>query len=237
MVKRQPAFLSLDHTNVGKEQLEWLLQRLFELQGLSLQNCSRALVHSFHGSFAFLSCLDLSWLSSFNHTNLTTLLTSPVTQAPGSQQISSRFQNLLELRVAGTEVDDHSVLLICQRLKRLTLLDLSFCIHVSDDSVSHLTSPLQDIPQDDQDEEQSPERNNSSSKAPKPSYATPPCSTAHKVHKDFKAASTESAGDPAYTYCPLPKLTTLLLMGCAWINSQLVLQSQRPNLKIVHCIE
>lgn len=234
-VKRQPGRVDLSHTNVRKDQLEWLLQRLFELKELRLQNCSSVLLDCFKAAFPFLTHLDLSWLSTFNHLHLNNLFSSQLQQHPGVDSTTARFANLLEFRIAGTEVDDSSIKLISQHLRRLRLLDISFCINVTHHTITFLTNPLQHIPEDEQSEKVSPANNIKANGLP---CGTPVNAMPNVLRAaDNETATTTTDQYSAYIYCPLPQLTTLLIKGCNWIDSQVLLDSQRPNLQISLSLE
>ena len=219
-VKRQPSSVSLDYTNIRPDQLTWLLKRLFDLKSLSLQNSSCSLVQSFQPSFPFLASLDLSWLSNFTHGHLSLLLTSPLSLKPGTRQNATRFPKLQQLKLAGTLVTDDSVKLISQHLKVLNLLDLSFCINISDSSIAYITKPLENITETDVPEDMQK-----------------PCDKTDTLKNNMEVDSEPLNHNCTIQTFPLQHLTTLSINNCVWISSDVASQSHRPSLTIYHCCD
>lgn len=85
--------------------------------------------------------LDLSKVEDLKDTQLKELLATPHLAQGASGVPTGRFQKLLELGLAGTELTDASARLLIGHVPALKRLDLSHCGNISDQMLLTLTSP------------------------------------------------------------------------------------------------
>lgn len=143
IVRRQPASLCLDWTNIAKRQLAWLLGRLSQLRHLSLQGCNWAT-----GVCALKTCtcppltsLDLGFVSGLNDSSVREVLSPPPDSRPGLIDKTSRLKHLKILSLAGCNITDVALRYIAQHLPHLESLDLSSCGRVTDAGVAQIATP------------------------------------------------------------------------------------------------
>lgn len=60
--------------------------------------------------------------------------------SPGQLDNRSKLRNVVDLRLAGLDITDTSLRLIIRYMPLLSKLDLSYCNHVTDQSVNILTA-------------------------------------------------------------------------------------------------
>ncbi|XP_035246899.1 lysine-specific demethylase 2B isoform X1 [Anguilla anguilla] len=141
IIRRQPASLDLSWTNISKKQLSWLINRLPGLRMLYLAGCSWVAVSALcTSSCPLLRTLDLQWVEGLKDAQMRDLLSPPTDNRPGQVDSRSKLRNVVDLRLAGLDVTDVSLRLIIRYMPLLSRLDLSYCNHISDQSINVLTA-------------------------------------------------------------------------------------------------
>ena len=141
IVKRQPNHLDLSWTNVSWKQLTWLLPRIPQIKTLKLAGCSASAVTAICTSNCpLMKSLDLSWIDAFDDDLFRELVSSPHDQRPGLSETKTRLRNIQELSIAGSEVTDASIRMICSTFPQLTKLDLSNCSRITDMGITILSA-------------------------------------------------------------------------------------------------
>lgn len=141
IIRRQPAALDLSWTNISKKQLSWLINRLPGLRMLLLSGCSWVAVSALcTSSCPLLRTLDVQWVEGLRDAQLRDLLSPPTDNRPGQLDNRSKLRNVVDLRLAGLDITDTSLRLLIRYLPLLSKLDLSYCNHVTDQSVNILTA-------------------------------------------------------------------------------------------------
>uniref|UniRef100_A0A8C7F254 Lysine-specific demethylase 2B n=1 Tax=Oncorhynchus kisutch TaxID=8019 RepID=A0A8C7F254_ONCKI len=136
IIRRQPVALDLSWTNISKKQLSWLINRLPGLRMLLLSGCSWVAVSALcTASCPLLRTLDVQWVEGLKDAQMRDLLSPPTDNRPGS-----KLRNVVDLRLAGLDITDISLRLLIRYMPQLTRLDLSYCNHVTDQSVNILTA-------------------------------------------------------------------------------------------------
>uniref|UniRef100_A0A665VY72 [histone H3]-dimethyl-L-lysine(36) demethylase n=1 Tax=Echeneis naucrates TaxID=173247 RepID=A0A665VY72_ECHNA len=134
IIRRQPVALDLSWTNISKKQLSWLINRLPGLRVLLLSGCSWVAVSALcTSSCPLLRTLDVQWVEGLKDAQMRDLLSPPTDNRPG-------IYYLYDLRLAGLDITDTSLRLIIRYMPLLSKLDLSYCNHVTDQSVNILTA-------------------------------------------------------------------------------------------------
>lgn len=144
IIRRQPVSLNLGDTNISKKQLMWLINRLQGLLELNVAGCPWSSVCALCQTVCpCLKLLDLSRVEDLKDSHLRELLAPPPdSRTAHGETRTGRFQNVTELRLAGLELTDASCRLLVRYVPHLTRLDLSHCVHITDQAVHTLTSPL-----------------------------------------------------------------------------------------------
>lgn len=144
IIRRQPVSLNLGDTNISKKQLMWLINRLQGLLELNVAGCPWSSVCALCQTICpCLKLLDLSRVEDLKDSHLRELLAPPPdSRTAHGETRTGRFQNVTELRLAGLELTDASCRLLVRYVPHLTRLDLSHCVHITDQAVHTLTSPL-----------------------------------------------------------------------------------------------
>ncbi|CAG5867425.1 unnamed protein product [Menidia menidia] len=165
IIRRQPVALDLSWTNISKKQLSWLINRLPGLRVLLLSGCSWVAVSALcTSSCPLLRTLDVQWVEGLKDAQMRDLLSPPTDNRPEMsshvggtgnrcQQFTlhfgfidsqldnrSKLRNVEDLRLAGLDITDTSLRLIIRYMPVLSKLDLSYCNHVTDQSVNILTA-------------------------------------------------------------------------------------------------
>uniref|UniRef100_A0A8C6T7N9 Lysine-specific demethylase 2B n=1 Tax=Neogobius melanostomus TaxID=47308 RepID=A0A8C6T7N9_9GOBI len=141
IIRRQPAALDLSWTNISKKQLSWLINRLPGLRVLLLSGCSWVAVSALcTSSCPLLLTLDVQWVEGLRDAQMKDLLSPPTDNRPGQLDNRSKLRNVVDLRLAGLDITDTSLRLLIHYLPLLSKLDLSYCNHVTDQSVNILTA-------------------------------------------------------------------------------------------------
>ncbi|XP_013859222.1 lysine (K)-specific demethylase 2Bb isoform X2 [Austrofundulus limnaeus] len=141
IIRRQPVALDLSWTNISKKQLSWLINRLPGLRVLLLSGCSWVAVSALcTSSCPLLRTLDIQWVEGLKDAQMRDLLSPPTDNRPGQLDNRSKLRNVEDLRLAGLDVTDTSLRLIIRYMPLLSKLDLSYCNHVTDQSVNILTA-------------------------------------------------------------------------------------------------
>ncbi|KAJ8346660.1 hypothetical protein SKAU_G00280610 [Synaphobranchus kaupii] len=141
IIRRQPASLDLSWTNISKKQLSWLINRLPGLRMLHLAGCSWVAVSALcTSSCPLLRTLDLQWVEGLKDAQIRDLLSPPTDNRPGQVDSRSKLRNVVDLRLAGLDITDISLRLIIRYMPLLSCLDLSYCNHISDQSINVLTA-------------------------------------------------------------------------------------------------
>ncbi|XP_015787809.1 lysine-specific demethylase 2A [Tetranychus urticae] len=139
IVRRQPLHLNLSWTNISKRQLAWLMARLPQLQTLNLTGSSAASISALCScNCPLLRKIDLSWVDSLNDNLIKDLLSYPSDSRPGLLETKTRLRLLTDISVAGSDISDVSIRLLCNHLPQLTRIDLSNCQKVTDMGVGFL---------------------------------------------------------------------------------------------------
>uniref|UniRef100_A0A3Q0SEF2 Lysine-specific demethylase 2B n=1 Tax=Amphilophus citrinellus TaxID=61819 RepID=A0A3Q0SEF2_AMPCI len=141
IIRRQPVALDLSWTNISKKQLSWLINRLPGLRVLLLSGCSWVAVSALcTSSCPLLRTLDVQWVEGLKDAQMRDLLSPPTDNRPGQLDNRSKLRNVEDLRLAGLDITDASLRLIIRYMPLLSKLDLSYCNHVTDQSVNILTA-------------------------------------------------------------------------------------------------
>uniref|UniRef100_A0A8C7DLV9 Lysine-specific demethylase 2B n=1 Tax=Oncorhynchus kisutch TaxID=8019 RepID=A0A8C7DLV9_ONCKI len=141
IIRRQPVALDLSWTNISKKQLSWLINRLPGLRMLLLSGCSWVAVSALcTASCPLLRTLDVQWVEGLKDAQMRDLLSPPTDNRPGQLDNRSKLRNVVDLRLAGLDITDTSLRLLIRYTPQLTRLDLSYCNHVTDQSVNILTA-------------------------------------------------------------------------------------------------
>ncbi|XP_028908779.1 lysine-specific demethylase 2B isoform X3 [Ornithorhynchus anatinus] len=141
IIRRQPVTLDLSWTNISKKQLSWLINRLPGLRDLLLSGCSWIAVSALcSSSCPLLRTLDVQWVEGLKDAQMRDLLSPPTDNRPGQIDNRSKLRNLAELRLAGLDITDASLRLIIRHMPLLSRLNLSYCNHVTDQSINLLTA-------------------------------------------------------------------------------------------------
>ncbi|XP_047447300.1 lysine (K)-specific demethylase 2Ba isoform X5 [Mugil cephalus] len=141
IIRRQPLSLDLSWTNISKKQLSWLINRLPGLRVLKLSGCSWAAVSALcTSSCPLLRTLDVQWVEGLKDPQMRDLLSPPTDNRPGQLDNRCKLRNVEDLRLAGLDITDTSLRLICRQMPLLSRLDLSYCNHINDQSVNLLTA-------------------------------------------------------------------------------------------------
>ncbi|XP_077015895.1 lysine-specific demethylase 2B isoform X2 [Tamandua tetradactyla] len=141
IIRRQPVSLDLSWTNISKKQLSWLINRLPGLRDLVLSGCSWIAVSALcSSSCPLLRTLDVQWVEGLKDAQMRDLLSPPTDNRPGQMDNRSKLRNIVELRLAGLDITDASLRLIIRHMPLLSRLHLSYCNHVTDQSINLLTA-------------------------------------------------------------------------------------------------
>ncbi|XP_043924590.1 lysine-specific demethylase 2B isoform X2 [Protopterus annectens] len=141
IIRRQPVTLDLGWTNMSKKQLSWLTNRLPGLRNLVLAGCSWVAVSALCSSNCpLLHTLDLQWVEGLKDAQMRDLLSPPTDNRPGQLDNRSKLRNLVELHLSGLDVTDVSLRLIIRYMPQLKKLNLSYCNHLTDQSINLLTA-------------------------------------------------------------------------------------------------
>uniref|UniRef100_A0A2K5XSM4 Lysine-specific demethylase 2B n=1 Tax=Mandrillus leucophaeus TaxID=9568 RepID=A0A2K5XSM4_MANLE len=141
IIRRQPVSLDLSWTNISKKQLSWLINRLPGLRDLVLSGCSWIAVSALcSSSCPLLRTLDVQWVEGLKDAQMRDLLSPPTDNRPGQMDNRSKLRNIVELRLAGLDITDASLRLIVRHMPLLSKLHLSYCNHVTDQSINLLTA-------------------------------------------------------------------------------------------------
>ncbi|XP_028621787.1 lysine-specific demethylase 2B [Grammomys surdaster] len=141
IIRRQPVSLDLSWTNISKKQLSWLINRLPGLRDLVLSGCSWIAVSALcSSSCPLLRTLDVQWVEGLKDAQMRDLLSPPTDNRPGQMDNRSKLRNVVELRLAGLDITDVSLRLIIRHMPLLSRLQLSYCNHVTDQSINLLTA-------------------------------------------------------------------------------------------------
>ncbi|KAM6965337.1 lysine (K)-specific demethylase 2Ba [Aplochiton taeniatus] len=141
IIRRQPLSLDLSWTNISKKQLSWLINRLPGLRVLLLSGCSWVAVSALcTSSCPLLRTLDVQWVEGLKDAQMRDLLSPPTDNRPGQLDNRCKLRNVVDLRLAGLDITDASLRLIIRQMPCLSMLDLSYCNHINDQSVNLLTA-------------------------------------------------------------------------------------------------
>uniref|UniRef100_A0A3Q2YG55 Lysine demethylase 2B n=1 Tax=Hippocampus comes TaxID=109280 RepID=A0A3Q2YG55_HIPCM len=141
IIRRQPVALDLSWTNISKKQLSWLINRLPGLRVLLLSGCSWVAVSALCTSCCpLLRTLDVQWVEGLKDAQMRDLLSPTTDNRPGQLDNRSKLRNVEDLRLAGLDITDSTLRLIIRHMAALSKLDLSYCNHVTDQSVNILTA-------------------------------------------------------------------------------------------------
>uniref|UniRef100_A0A3Q3ISQ2 F-box/LRR-repeat protein 15-like leucin rich repeat domain-containing protein n=1 Tax=Monopterus albus TaxID=43700 RepID=A0A3Q3ISQ2_MONAL len=115
--------------------------RLPGLRVLLLSGCSWVAVSALcTSSCPLLRTLDVQWVEGLKDAQMRDLLSPPTDNRPGQLDNRSKLRNVEDLRLAGLDITDTSLRLIIHYMPLLSKLDLSYCNHVTDQSVNILTA-------------------------------------------------------------------------------------------------
>ena len=117
----QPEQLMFDWTNIGKQQLSWLLPKIPSLHSLSLNGLEFvSQISGLSSTATSLVELDLNFVSNLNDAALNKLLLR-------TDEKKSSLLNLRRLALGSTDISDISLRYISQQLQALNTLDISKC--------------------------------------------------------------------------------------------------------------
>ena len=144
-VQKQPPGLVLDWTNMGKQQLNWLLPRIAQTKKLSLVGLDFTMTVSTLNTCncPLLQELNLSYVSNLTDSALHKLLSAPRDSRPGLLDKKSRLKMLKKLSVRNTEITDVSMRYVTQYLPQLTQLSVAGCWKLTDAGLAQLGSAEQ----------------------------------------------------------------------------------------------
>ncbi|XP_078410330.1 lysine (K)-specific demethylase 2Bb isoform X19 [Cetorhinus maximus] len=141
IIRRQPVILDLSWTNISKKQLTWLINRLPGLKDLVVSGCSWAAISALcSSSCPLLRTIDLRWVEGLKDAQMRDLLSPPTDNRPGQIDNRSKLRNVVDLRLAGLDITDATLRLIIRHMPMLSKLDLSYCNHLTDQSINLLTA-------------------------------------------------------------------------------------------------
>ncbi|KAJ7419344.1 hypothetical protein WISP_54608 [Willisornis vidua] len=93
-----------------------------------------------NSSCPLLRTLDVQWAEGLKDAQMRDLLSPPTDNRPGQIDNRSKLRNIVELRLAGLDITDASLRLIIRHMPLLSKLNLSYCNHVTDQSINLLTA-------------------------------------------------------------------------------------------------
>ncbi|RUS79534.1 hypothetical protein EGW08_012702, partial [Elysia chlorotica] len=138
VILRQPRALKLASSVVSFSQLSWLVARLPGLRHLDLSNLAWASIGALcSADCPLLRSLDLSWATGIRDLCFRELASPPANLKPGQRNLS-RLARLERLSLTGTDINDQSLKTISLHLPRLTSLDLTCCMRVTDRGIRAL---------------------------------------------------------------------------------------------------
>ncbi|XP_078237911.1 lysine-specific demethylase 2B isoform X6 [Pogona vitticeps] len=141
IIRRQPVTLDLSWTNISKKQLSWLINRLPGLRDLLLAGCSWIAVSALcSASCPLLWTLDAQWVEGLKDAQMRDLLSPPTDNRPGQIDNRSKLRNITDLSLTGLDITDASLRLIIRHMPLLSRLNLSYCNHMTDQSINLLTA-------------------------------------------------------------------------------------------------
>ncbi|XP_043571650.1 lysine-specific demethylase 2B isoform X1 [Chiloscyllium plagiosum] len=141
IIRRQPVTLDLSWTNISKKQLTWLINRLPGLKDLVVSGCSWAAISALcSSSCPLLRTMDLRWVEGLKDAQMRDLLSPPTDNRPGQIDNRSKLRNVVDLRLAGLDITDATLRLLIRHMPTLSRLDLSYCNHLTDQSINLLTA-------------------------------------------------------------------------------------------------
>uniref|UniRef100_A0A8C6YFN0 Lysine-specific demethylase 2B n=1 Tax=Naja naja TaxID=35670 RepID=A0A8C6YFN0_NAJNA len=141
IIRRQPVTLDLSWTNISKKQLSWLITRLPGLRDLLLAGCSWIAVSALcSSSCPLLRTLDCQWVEGLKDAQMRDLLSPPTDNRPGQIDNRSKLRNITDLRLSGLDITDASLRLIIRHMPLLSKINLSYCNHMTDQSINLLTA-------------------------------------------------------------------------------------------------
>ncbi|XP_048411937.1 lysine-specific demethylase 2B-like isoform X11 [Stegostoma tigrinum] len=141
IIRRQPVTLDLSWTNISKKQLTWLINRLPGLKDLVVSGCSWAAISALcSSSCPLLRTMDLRWVEGLKDAQMRDLLSPPTDNRPGQIDNRSKLRNVVDLRLAGLDITDATLRLLIRHMPTLAKLDLSYCNHLTDQSINLLTA-------------------------------------------------------------------------------------------------
>ncbi|KAF3851066.1 hypothetical protein F7725_012838 [Dissostichus mawsoni] len=135
IIRRQPGSLDLSWTNISKKQLGWLINRL-PVVGVFLGGGFCAL----HLQLPSAAHPGRPWVEGLKDAQMRDLLSPPTDNRPGQLDNRCKLRNVEDLRLAGLDITDASLRLISRQMPSLSMLDLSYCNHINDQSVNLLTA-------------------------------------------------------------------------------------------------
>ncbi|XP_077776961.1 lysine-specific demethylase 2B isoform X6 [Podarcis muralis] len=141
IIRRQPVKLDLSGTNISKKQLSWLINRLPGLRDLLLSGCSWIAMSALcSSSCPLLRTLDAQWVEGLKDAQMRDLLSPPTDNRPGQIDNRSKLRHITELCLSGLDITDASLRLIIRHMPLLSKLNLSYCNHMTDQSINLLTA-------------------------------------------------------------------------------------------------
>lgn len=141
IIRRQPVTLDLSWTNISKKQLTWLINRLPGLKDLIVSGCSWAAISALcSSSCPLLRTIDLRWVEGLKDAQMRDMLSPPTDNRPGQIDNRSKLRNVTDLHLAGLDITDATLRLIIRHMPMLSRLDLSYCNHLTDQSINLLTA-------------------------------------------------------------------------------------------------
>lgn len=132
----KPTYLKLDWTNIGKQQLTWLMPKIpatrhLSLVGLEFGTQISSLTNAICPNLVE---LDLSFVTNLSDAALNKLLIR-------TDEKKSNLAGLRTLFLCRTEVTDISLRYICQQLQLLSRLSVAGCARVTDAGLAQVGDP------------------------------------------------------------------------------------------------
>ncbi|KAG8146057.1 hypothetical protein E2320_012469 [Naja naja] len=111
------------------------------LRDLLLAGCSWIAVSALcSSSCPLLRTLDCQWVEGLKDAQMRDLLSPPTDNRPGQIDNRSKLRNITDLRLSGLDITDASLRLIIRHMPLLSKINLSYCNHMTDQSINLLTA-------------------------------------------------------------------------------------------------
>lgn len=106
-----------------------------------VSGCSWAAISALcSSSCPLLRTIDLRWVEGLKDAQMRDMLSPPTDNRPGQIDNRSKLRNVTDLHLAGLDITDATLRLIIRHMPMLSRLDLSYCNHLTDQSINLLTA-------------------------------------------------------------------------------------------------